>query len=208
MSTSELGYYWRMAPGVASSQQAASTGFMRGMIGNGLHIADMAGKVLVNAVGTGAFAKCGVTATGVYRRIISFGPFALSLKADGLPYPIRVRIAGAGDGKVGASVQFRIVATAPGMGATWVNTALDNVTESSTVGNTPAWLTTGSTLLEMKLPECVSPCMTQVPIIDSVGGDTNTATVCNASIEVWGTTLAGGSDVWLYGLHAQEYCGV
>lgn len=199
----------RTAAGIFSALEPVSTGNAHFLANNANHCMDESGRVLINAIGTTYFAAAPATTTGRFVRIAAFGPFPVTVGSNGMPYPVRVRVAGSGDGKVGASVQFRVVASQPGQGSNWVNVAgASNVTESAAVGNTPAWLTASSTLLTFDSATQGTFPMTTASTIDSAGGSETGVSVCMMMIEVWGITLGGGSDIWLHGLLAQEYVGV
>lgn len=195
------------------SDQPVSTGTNRYTIGNLLHMADESGKCLVNAMKSGAtagtyLAKCADTGSPTtYSKIISFGPFPLTLNPDGKHYPILIRICGSSD-KAGDTVSLKAVVCAPGHGEVWINsTGASNVATSTAVADPPTWLTTDVTLIQMTTPDQIAPCSTQLSVIDVSGGYDNSVTVCAAVIEVWGATVTGTSEVFLHGLYAQEVIG-
>lgn len=207
MATSELEYFSRMPTTIADAQNPISTGQFRFALNNGLHIADECWNPLVSWVPDNSYYQVDATASGQWRKVITFGPFNLSMKTDGTHYPIRIFIGGSSD-KGGDTVRFRIVIAAPGSTSTTVLGSGSNVSESALVGNTPSWLAMSNGYLIQMDSSQIAECQTTIPVNDVLGGLTSAANVTQAMIEVWGTTTAGTSDVRLYGVHAWEVCGL
>src|SRR5690606_23911407 len=82
--------------------------------------------------------------TGTYYRIAPFGPFPLTLKSDGTPYTLRVRLAGYAT--QAASITFRVAICAARNARREILANGDNVVSASTSSTTSAWLSGSSTV--------------------------------------------------------------
>lgn len=208
MATSELEYFSKIPTTFADSQKPISAGQFRFAVNNGLHIADSCANPLVNWIMDSqhvstSFYDSDPTVSGEYRRLFHFGPFNLSMRADGNHYPIRVRAAGGSDKATGATIIF--VLSSAASSASYLLSGLSNTAILLTGSGTPAW--SGGALLTMNSNQ-VRECQTTVPVIDEIGGVVNGATVTQAVFEIWATTTNSGATREIHAVYAAEYIGL
>ena len=194
-------------------------------IANGLlHCADSYAQVRVNVAfadastfGSGAAeyisGPAAPTAGQWFRVAAPFGPWPLTLHADGTPYKLRVRIAAASTS--GGSVQtLRVVIAPDAFAALERDTEADSVYEVTTSSTTPAWLggtSQGSiasgTMLTVSAEQAAA-WITNTEIFDAVSSATpRTVQQCLVSAHVFAKSASGSETTRFHALHIAEYVG-
>lgn len=189
---------------------------------NAIHLADQAGRVLVNY----ALAENGAVLTNTsesdsrdrWHIIARFGPFILTLDDDGVPYPIRIRVAGHSSAAA-TQTDMRVVVAPRGMSRDYVNATgagadtLPNVAEVSSSSIITAWLTTtiagsAGTLLTVSRTLADAAYVSALPTIDGIGGSAITIKSYDWECVVFGQNT-GSSEVEpvLDSLYLAEYVG-
>lgn len=186
------------------------------VLNNAQHLADEAGSVWVNEMTVRSAISVKATpnyqspdslGAGVWNRLVSYGPFNLTLFDDRSPYQVRVRLYGAdvvGDAAGGA---FFAVTIGDFFGsAAFVDGSANSILFASTVSTTPAWLSPSvpaSDLITVEAAYVERGLVDRVTLVDT-GGVPSTVTTCEVHVTVWAKQLAT-SRAGLYGLHVQEY---
>ena len=139
-------------------------------------------------------------------------PFPLSIRPDGTPYGVRVRLRGAANA-TGSTITARVV-LATGTKADSASDALgreDNVLQGSTTSTTHAWLnlfdSDGNAAKVVTLtPEQVARGRKTFDTTDALSGNRVSVQWVEARIEVWvdGNTTTSTKTFQLSGLHAYE----
>lgn len=144
-----------------------------------------------------------------------FGPFPITMGADGIPAKLVVRLAGAVDG--GATATFRVRLSpyvALGRASSWWSgpdgaPAEDdpNTLEMTTAAAAAAWLTSNPTFVQYRDPAGIARSQEFINMPRSLGGDPSTARVALFTLDVWGATTVNANQPRLHGLYAREYLG-
>ena len=197
---------------------------MRRVVANNLHhAADSMGQVRVNYWPVKAFGgnhatyleTDGVDETGRWYLFggMPMGPWPLTLRADGTPYRLVIRMAAAVTSDLGRSNFRVIIAPSYASALEGLYEFSDRVYQVSNVFNTTAMKVTGtsqgsagsSTYLDVPRSLATS-WITDVPTFDAVSGGTPvTVQACMVSAWVFAKSTHVSSDPYLYGLHLHEY---
>lgn len=206
------------------------TTIMRDGVANGLlHAADSMAQVRVNVMyaDSSTFGGSGSEGSAVgidpivvntwYRIGRPFGEWPLTLHANGTPYLLRLRFAGATDGGgAGGTATFRIVIAPNNATAIAdVEAVADHVFETAgTVATTPTWLTgatrgSGAYTTYLKVSaEKAAQWTRSVSVYDAVSGASPRAIdQCLVSAHVFAKTTDALDVPTMFALHITEYVG-
>lgn len=223
--TSEFGAFIRHDPANFDAESAVDCVSYKDVVANNLnHLADQRGQVLVNAhlisgneLTTEDPAVSGNT--NYWFPMTIFGPFFLTCRGDGTPYPLVVRIAGF----AGAAneVRFRVIVSAPGDATSFFYDAssswdddFQNTLTAATSSTSTGWLTTtgvgGSSTNLIELSQSMASVeMTRListPDATSGGKFAQRPAVMAAITVVAGTTNTAARP-YLTALEVREYVG-
>ena len=182
-----------------SDSAADDTSAMLAAANNAMHWADQNSQVLVCDAG---FELSPAQDPDDWYHLITWGPFNLRLAADGLPYPVRVRLAGRSSANLETS-NFRLAVCAAATRRTEIIANGDNVLDETTTSSTTAWL--GNALLTFT-DEQTRDMLTTMSTIDAVAGDPVSVEVCKGFVTVFVQTTT--TSPRLNGVYAAEFCGV
>ncbi len=172
------------------------------LFNNALHFADSEAHVRV------AFSHATINArtpfdTTSWLLVETYGPWAHRLDAQGVPYPMRFRIAGSASQAAAIHLKLRVSSASSADRATASNTGL--VSTSST---SAAWLTPSSgpeSLLTFTSADAADA-LTNIDTVDGVGGDPVGIETCQMVATVWGRATGSVSAVpQLRGLYLAEF---
>lgn len=183
------------------------------LLNNILHAADEANaKVLVNWTAPKSSLIAGTPQTYVtgdleaadtWYPIESYGPFGLSVFADGTPYPLVVEVL-ARSSTAGADVSVAVqVSRTPHELSTFREYQRWNTSSA-----TPAWLTSvsASNLIVPARSALLPP--VPRPTIDAASSSlTREVLQCDVYVNVFGWSDLGVDEVQLHGMHVREYVG-
>jgi len=197
-------------------EDAVDTSLAVTLLNNLIHTADQRAQVRVAFTGlSGSFLTCdtiGAGNTDTFLPIASFGPFDATLKTDGTPYLMRIRIAGRAS--AANSVTFR-VAICPGRGALtargldYVRNRIANngadVLEATTSATAVAWLAPANTSADPAI--IVADAVGQELTQDVTGGTAASVAVDTAQMmaHVWASSTTSGTQPRLDGLYVAEF---
>lgn len=145
-----------------------------------------------------------------------FGPWPLTVRANGQPYKLRVRIAGAVSATP-ATATFRVILAAAGarLSETDILEALDSTFEAEATSTTAAWLSgssqgslANSTLITVSTDQ-VRSWTRNVPIFNAVSSPSAGQTIRQVGVKVYvfAKTTNTSRLAQLHALHIQEYIG-
>lgn len=212
-----------------SAADPVDNAFTRDGLANGLlHIADSLGQVRVNWQATTYGGKAAFSTTYdttnprlSYEELIlagPFGPWPITLKSDGTPYRLRIRLAGSISGSAGfAQVRFRVVLAPAELAASQRTSSLDSVWVSFTsTSTTAAWLSgdTNGALSDSTIVHITADQAAEWTRLTSIYDGTSSSSPksidqCLMTATVFGENATGGSGFYgrLHALHIQEYVG-
>ncbi len=204
-SRSEAKYFRYVRSGSVAANEPLSTGIYRTLADNALHLADSCGRVLINTEFASGLFVTAVSAAGEYYKLASFGPFRLTVDERGIAYPIRVRVAGAKDGKGTDNVSFRVSVSPVGAPLVFSDSST-YLTTSSTNSTTSSWLTSSPYVISLNATQTARCAVNESTSND---GTTRTSvTTYRAMITIHAKRDSGSlSDAELRGLYAAEFVG-
>ena len=179
-----------------------------GIVNNAIHTAEESGQVLVNTILPDGVTVTSGEPTSSYHKVVTFGPFPLSLRADGSTFRIRTRVLGYSDDNT-ATVVFLVV-LAPflsGVGAIGANAG--GVASGSTSSTTEAWIDMTNDYGDLLYMDAARVLSSQYPLTTptSVGGSYYTQTpAILACLHVY-SVQASASNAVVGGVYAAEYAG-
>jgi hypothetical protein len=183
---------------------------------NAMHAADEAGaKVLVNwtapdsslITGTPQTYLTGdLETTNVWYRIESYGPFGLSVFADGTPYQIVAEVYAAASAASACDIAIQI---APSIIETPTEIVFGTGRDSqqwTTSSTSVAWLTSVSGSNRI-LPTSAAFLARERVTTDVFAGDPVGVVQCEFFVNVYGRGTSGVAEPRIHGLHVREYVG-
>lgn len=224
MSTSIHEGIVEFAPSLyGAANDPMDTAIMRDGVANGLlHAADSMGQVRVNyfpidsgfANNVDDFETTDTLVVGQWSRIggSPFATWPITLRSDGTPYVLRVRIFGAVSATV-ATATFAVVVAPLTDSALELERDRDNVFTATATATTPAWLSgtsgTNSYTTRMEFTAEDSETWTREQgTFDAVSGASPVGIQqCLVSCVVFAKSTVAARLPRLYGLHVQEYYG-
>ena len=206
MSTSIWRQHVAFAPASIAAEEPFDTLLALTLANNALHLADSAGQVRVAYHGRTGEALTGATPTSttLFEHVARFGPLPLMLRSDGMPYPMRVILAGR-SGQAGATSTFRAVLSAAHAVRAELSAVGANVGVFTTTSVTTAWLTPALLTLTV---EQTSDAQQVLLARDAVGGVQTTVSAIMCVLDVWVRTSTTASTPSLTGVYAAEYIGL
>lgn len=168
---------------------------------NLLHLCDEASQVRALWIAPGGDALGNdivtwpVVVGSSWTRGIKLGPFPMTIAEDGLPYPMRVKVA---CHVTSGTTTVRMVWSAPEQDLSEVYHGDTNVYEFTTATTSPSWV--GSDLLTMDA-ETLRECMHTLETLDDYGGNAITVDVALACVSVFFKDTNATID----GVYAAEY---
>lgn len=178
-----------------------------------LHLDDQDGQCRCAwvAESTAKFRTTGTpAAVNTYYPITIFGPWSISLKANGTPFTMVVRIAGSSDAQTFA-VKFRaVLSTLRDAPAALAIGGADTLTTATTTANmTAGWLADAAATNLVTLTDVQARNATQsVATLDALAGDPATVSMCLVYLHLYGSTANTASTPQLCGVYAREYVGL
>ena len=186
------------------------------LMNNALHAADEGNaKVWINwsapdpALITGTpqtYLTGDLEAAATWFRIISYGPFGLSVFADGTPYTLvcEVEAAASAAAAVRVAVQVGPLMSSP---TSEIYAATSNTLRWDTSSATRAWLTsTTTTNLIVPTASAFMPPAVR-PTTDVDAGEPREVLQCEVWVNVFGYSVLGVQQPRIYGMHVREYVG-
>jgi hypothetical protein len=219
VTTSPYGYRVRIGSqfGTAGTSPISAVYARRVLLNNLCHYADVFGQVRAawNAsprVGKGYLDSITPAAVDTPYYIWAT-TFPIYLRADGSPYRLRIRIAGASSDNTNA-VRFRaVLAYAPVLGRRAVDAADHVFLTATTTSSTAAWLTGATqgsaadttiiTLAGTAAAEAIT--ITSTPA--DIGGAGRAVSQCIVTLAVYGQTANVAATPRLHGVYAAEWVG-
>lgn len=192
------------------------------LLNNLLHLADEYAQVRM-AMGNTTYLEA--LETNVfpdrYYLMASSGAFPLPMRANRVPYALRIRIGGACSDA--GTVSFRVVLAPPGLAAGYANPedaagdpiapSWDFVWEATATGSTASWLTGATTgpnasanLLTVDA-ETAAGWMVNTATLTDLAGDTTTAQQCLVAVHVFASTADLARSARLHAAYAAEWIG-
>jgi hypothetical protein len=189
------------------------------LVNNVLHAADVANaKVLVDwnapdtslITGTPQTYLTGDTpmpAAGDWFPIAIYGPFDLSVRADGTPYSLVVDLEMASS-VAAASVQVAVqVGPVTDTPRDVLDVTGENSLEWTSSPTTRAWLTTTSPT-KLIVPQSRTYPPAVHPTTDVAGGEPREVIMSEVMLTFYGQSTAGVAEPRIYGVFVREYCGL
>jgi hypothetical protein len=221
MSTSPRVGRMRFPAGFGAAREPLTAHRARGIYANNaLHFADTKCNHWVNwvapkaaAVGGNVLVRIPNPITTTWSRVAVFGPFPMTLRADGTPYPVRMELLGA-TASGGTAVEFGCALVAEvAHGADLIEDAgsrIDGfgVVYSSTSSATPAWLTAaqGAVFFTPSTSLVGRGRKLRSTLVDTGGAPANVETT-EVYVVAWGKSASAIVAPRIYGMHVSEYVG-
>lgn len=175
-----------------------------GIVNNAVHTADMSGQVRINFVYPEADRQAmGVPDADGAQRLISFGPFPLSIRPDGSSYRLRLRaLCNSNDG---SSVSFRAVLAPYASSIPGASSSIENEASITTTSTTESWRDFNQLIYMPRAQVAAAFGTLQSPT--TVGGSSYTSVqACLASVTIFvNQTVDVAAE--LAGLYAAEFIG-
>lgn len=209
-ATSSTGCYVRHADSYFADKQPVDASlYQDGLLASLVHLGDEAAQVRVAWVAKDSSSYLtprSVASTAIWYPVVRYGPFPVSIRADGTSYEWRVRLA-AYTSNV-HQITFRAALTTLAREEEDVVAYGGNVVEAASSSGTSAWLspTGGSNTIVLSAPQ-VEDATTTIPSLAGVGGANVDVEVVWCVLAVWCKTANTGSTPRLTGVYAAEYVG-
>lgn len=210
MATSEYAAFIRHSTTHLGDGYPLDAALYKDVVRNNLnHVADELGQQLVNFVcrSSSELTTGTPAAINTWYPIVTCGPFMLTCRSNGVPYPIVVRLAGFAS--TANNITLRVVVAPRGQSAAQVQAAVapSNIIEATTSSTSAAWLSPSPYIATVSA-ELANEMVESIAVCDAVSGASpRHRTAVRAEISVWGSTANVSAVPTLSGLSAREYIG-
>lgn len=210
LGTSLLHAYIRHATGDFGDGDPCDAALARDVLfNNPMHIADECGQVRIAwTAGTStSYLEAGTPpSTSAWNKVTGFGPFPLTISADGESYALRVRMSGY-NSKASTTIEWRAVLCTPTQSRRDLELNGDNVANFTTTTTTDGAVDAATDNVILMSRAQVTEAIASFDTLAALGGGPATIDWCWVMLDIYAKTNDVTSLPRLTGVYAAEYVG-